>query len=133
MVQYGENLDAFAVHKLATIGFVQSFGPNRDHFFYRRDMSPESLRHLVEAFVEQMEASQSEMVRLLPRSILEGFSKYCDLTKSREFDNFTPETKDTARDKLKLLKEILMLPIYSWVKGQQYYKSIFSNQSTFFI
>ena len=43
----GTDGNIFSLHKLATIGLVQSFGKNREHFFYRRDMRPESLRDLV--------------------------------------------------------------------------------------
>ena len=110
----GTDGNIFSLHKLASIGMVQSFGQNREHFFYRRDMKPESLRDLVERFVAQMEKSREDMVALLPKSILDGWKKYSTLVHSLEFTKFSPEAKTSARRKLKMLNEILKLPLYSW-------------------
>ena len=95
---------------------VDSFGENPEHFFYRKDMSPESLKKMVEDFVDQMEKSQKQMIKLLPQSIFEGWQKYSDLIKTEEYKNFSPERKITIRQKLGLLKNMLTLPIYSWVR-----------------
>ena len=116
----GTDGNIFSLHKLATIGLVQSFGKNREHFFYRRDMRPESLRDLVERFVDQMEKSREAMVELLPKSILEGWKKYSNLIHTPEFQRLSPEAKNHERRKLNLLNEILTLPLYSWISVLKY-------------
>ena len=124
----------FSLHKLATIGLVLSFGEEREFFFYRRDMTPESLRNMVENFVDQMKISRKAMVNRLPKSILEGWKQYSDLIHSAEFKKFTPEAKNLARKKLGLLKDILALPIYSWISVPKlfwYYFYIFKVLNIF--
>ena len=102
---------------MGTIGLVRSFGPEKDreHFYYRPDMTPNGLKILVKNFVDQMEESQKKMIELLPKSIFDGWKKYSDLVRSSEYKTFTPEVKILARRKLSLLKDILTLPVYSWV------------------
>ena len=108
------------LHKLATIGFVQSFGlGKREHFFYRRDMSKTSLKNMVEEFVDQMEKSQKEMANLLPKSIQAGMESYSKLVTQKEFKNLSPDIKAVAYRKLSYLRSILRLPIYSW-NGEKY-------------
>ena len=116
-MSYGpSDLDSTSLHKLATIGFVKSFGPSREFFFYRRDMSPDSLKYMVEQFVGQMTRAQAEMVTLLPNTIQEGWKKYSELVRSREFEKFSPEEKKSARWKLSILKDMLCMPVYSWAR-----------------
>ena len=55
-----------SLHKLATIGFVKSFGQNRETFLYRRDMSPEALKFLISEFLDLLLRTQNEMKSLLP-------------------------------------------------------------------
>ena len=107
----------FTLHKLSTIGLVRSFGDtaSREYFFHRKEMSPEGLKKLVENFVDEMERSQKKMVELLPESIVTGWKKYGDLIRSTDFKQMTPEVKINARRKFALLKDILTLPVYSWV------------------
>ena len=112
-----------ALHKLSTIGLVQSFGEKREFFFYRRDMSPESLRHLVEEFVDQLEKSQVEMQKLLPESVTLGYKKYRELANTPEFKKKLPEFKSKVYDKLAYLRQMLFLPTYSW-NGQKYDVSV---------
>ena len=112
-----------ALHKLSTIGLVQSFGEDREFFFYRRDMSPESLRQLVEEFVDQLEKSQVEMQKLLPESVTLGYKKYRELASSSEFKQKMPEFKSAVYNKLAYLHQMLYLPVYSW-NGQKYDVSV---------
>ena len=114
--QSDSDLDQFSVHKLASIGFVQSFGASREFFFYRRDMSPDSLKYLVEQFVGQMERARAEMVKLLPSTIEEGWKKYIEFKRSPDFQKCSPEKKNSVFGKLKILKEMLSMPVYSWAR-----------------
>ena len=108
------------LHKLATIGFVQSFGNGkREFFFYRRDMSKKSLKNMVEEFVDQMEKSQKEMVKLLPESIEAGMESYSKMVSQKEFKKLPLEVKAVAYRKLSYLRDILRLPVYSW-NGEKY-------------
>ena len=114
-----ENQD-LTLHKLATIGFVQSFGDGkREYFFYRRDMSKISLKKMVEEFVDQMEQSQKEMAKLLPKSIEAGMESYSKMVNQREFKKLAPDVKSVAYRKLSYLRNILRLPVYSW-NGEKY-------------
>ena len=107
------------LHKLATIGVVKSFGPTnaREWFGYRRDMTPESLKFLVQDFLESLEKFQKEMVLLLPESIREGFKNYAEGQK--KLDSLTFEAKSSMVQKIRLLKSMMTLPIYSW-NGERY-------------
>ena len=117
MIDSDSDENMFTLHKLSTIGLVRSFGDTsaREYFFHRKEMTPEGLKNLVENFVDEMERSQKKMVELLPESIVTGWKKYGDLIRSKEFKQMTPEVKINARRKLALLKDILTLPVYSWV------------------
>ena len=114
-----ENQD-LTLHKLATIGFVQSFGEGkREYFFYRRDMSKESLKKMVEEFVDQMEQSQKEMAKLLPESIEAGLESYSKMVNQKDFKKLAPDVKAPVYRKLSYLRNILKLPVYSW-NGEKY-------------
>ena len=118
MIDSDSDENMFTLHKLSTIGLVRSFGDTaaREYFFYRKEMTPEGLKKLVENFVDEMERSQKKMVELLPESILAGWKKYGNLIRSKDFKQMTPEMKINARRKLALLKDMLTLPVYSWVR-----------------
>ena len=107
------------LHKLATIGVVKSFGPenSREWFGYRRDMSPGSLRFLVQDFLETLENAQKEMVTLLPESVRNGFKTYCEGRKSKDGLSFT--AKKNLMQKFHFLENLMTLPIYSW-NGERY-------------
>ena len=114
-----ENQD-LTLHKLATIAFVQSFGNGRrEYFFYRRDMSKKSLKNMVEEFVDQMQQSQKEMMKLLPNSIEAGIESYSKMVNQKEFKKLPPEVKAAAYRKLSYLRNISRLPVYSW-NGEKY-------------
>lgn len=114
-----ENQD-LSLHKLATIGFVQSFGGGkREYFFYRRDMSKESLKKMVEEFVDRMEQSQIEMTKLLPESIEAGVESYSKIVNQKDFKKLAPDVKAPVYRKLSYLRNILKLPVYSW-NGEKY-------------
>ena len=109
-----------SLHKLATIGFVQSFGNGkREYFFYRRDMSENSLKLMVEDFVERMEKAREEMVKLLPESIVLGYDAYNEKFSQKEFKSLPPNVKAVAYKKHTYLRKILTLPVYSW-NGEKY-------------
>ena len=108
-----------SLHRLATIGFVQSFGSQREFFYYRRDMSEESLRFLVSEFVDRMKASRQEMLELLPPSIEQGFNDYREKVKAESFKKLAPHIKDGFYKKIHFLRKILTLPVYSW-NGETY-------------
>lgn len=118
-----DNENDILVHKLATIGIVQSFGPvgRREHFFSRLDMSPKSLQQVVEKFCEQLKKSQQEMIKELPQSIVEGWKKYSAFCSSPEYKKLSPEAKGSASKKLQLLRKILTMPVYSWAKFQVFF------------
>ena len=114
-----ESSQDVSLHKLATIGFVQSFGQKREYFFYRRDMSEDGLRNLVENFVDRLELAQKEMKELLPQSIILGYENYRKLVADPDFKKKSPEFKAPFFKKLSHLRQILSLPTYSW-NGEKY-------------
>ena len=107
------------LHKLATIGIAKSFGreDRRRWFKYRRDMTPESLRFLAEEFVQALNDTQEDMVSRLPQSVVEGYKKYCNI--SREMENLSPQQRDNITQKVRLLDSMMTLPVYSW-NGERY-------------
>ena len=111
------------LHKLATIATMKSFGPawNREWFGYRRDMSSNSLKFLVQDFVENLERAQAEMVSLLPESIREGFKIYCEKRKKGKSETF--ESRGLIMQKYYFLEKMMTLPIYSW-NGERYDLSV---------
>ena len=108
---------AMMLHKLASIGIVKNFGNQREWFKYRRDMSPESLRFLVEEFVKTLENVREEMISRLPKSVIDGYNKYLNLSRSSESQS--PEIKKMIGNKRRFLADMLALPIYSW-NGERY-------------
>ena len=105
------------LHKLASIGFVKSFGKNREWFSYRRDMTGESLKFLVNNFVGIVKEARQEMTKKLPKSISDGYKKYAELRKGSK--NLSPEQSKLVHEKFKILENMLSLPIYSW-NGERY-------------
>ena len=111
------------LHKLATIATMKSFGPawNQEWFGYRRDMSAQSLRFLVQDFIENLERAQAEMVSLLPESIQEGFKIYCEKRKNTKGETF--ESRGLIMKKYYFLEKMMTLPVYSW-NGERYDLSV---------
>ena len=103
-----------SVHKLATIAVSCNFGLSREHFFYRRNMDSDGLQFLVQEFVEQLVTLRVEMVRQLPSSIKEGLDCYYDLLQSEKFKKRSIAEKAKVFAKIRFLKNLLSLRIYSW-------------------
>ena len=108
-----------SLHKLATIGFVQSFGEQREFFYYRRDMSEGSLRFLIGEFVDRLNAAREEMVKLLPESIALGLESYRKKSQTESFKKLRPEQKAPTYRKISYLRKLLTLNLYSW-NGETY-------------
>ena len=105
------------LHKLATIGICKNFGQQREWFSYRRDMSGESLRFLVEEFVDALETCRAEMISRLPESIIKGYHLYLNLKRNTE--SLSPDMKRMINRKTEFLDQLVTLPIYSW-NGERY-------------
>jgi len=103
-----------SIHRLATIAIVCNFGESREHFLYRREMSPDGLEFLVEEFVDRLLSLRLEMLKHIPRSITDGLKKYYGEMQSSEFKTFSPMKKSNISAKVKLLKDIVCLKIYAW-------------------
>ena len=103
-----------SIHRLATIAIVSNFGEDREHFLYRREMSPDGLEFLVEEFVDRLLSLRLEMLKHLPRSITDGLKRYYAEMQSPEFKKFSPMKKANIQAKAKLLKDIVCLRIYAW-------------------
>lgn len=118
MTPISDNDKFVSLHKLATIGMVKSFGQEREWFGYRRDMTPGSLKCLIEDFIEKLQDAQKEMVSLLPKSVIDGFELYKE-KKKNGLQDATPDAKEFFTPKYRFLENLMQLPVYSW-NGQRY-------------
>ena len=82
-------------------------------------MSKESLKKMVEEFVDRMEQSQKEMIKLLPKSIEAGVEAYSKMVNQKDFKKLAPDVKAPVYRKLSYLRNMLKLPVYSW-NGEKY-------------
>ena len=107
------------VHRLATIALVWKFDSENEAFFYRRDMSSESLIGLIQEFWKKLEEIKKKMWENLPAKIHEGFDAYRQLIKSDIFKRFSPAAKALTHQKLKVLIKLRHLRCYAW-NGERY-------------
>ena len=116
MAPVAENLFQGSVHQLCSIAITKSWasGDAADYFFYRRCMSVESLKELVERFMSCLENLRKEMLGLLPPSIKNGLESYQKMIQTDEFKKYCPDKKAKVFKKIKFLKNLQNLPIYGW-------------------
>jgi len=103
-----------SVHKLATVAIVCNFGSEREYFMYRRDMGPTGLKLLVEEFVDTLMKLRLEMTKQIPKTITDGLTNLYSIVKTDEFKKFSPKQKADLYGKIRILKDIISLRIYSW-------------------
>ena len=107
------------VHRLASIAVLSNLDREEEVFLYRRDMKPDSLALLVKEFWAYLTEVKKKMFKLLPSSVIEGYTHYCQFLKSEEFKKMTPGQKNFAKKKMKILGRIRTLKCYSW-NGERY-------------
>ena len=116
MAPVSENIFHGSVHQLCSIAITKSWvsGETADYFFYRRCMSVESLKELVERFMCCLENLRKEMVTLLPPSIKSGLENYQKMIQTDGFKMFCPDKKAKVFQKIRFLRRLLNLNIYGW-------------------
>ena len=108
-----------SLHKLASIAIKSNFGDNSEHFFYRKNMDANGLMTIIKEFVTVLTDLQQQMVQMLPDSIQKGIKKYFDLMTSADYKGYSPDARNNVLSKVRILRGILSLKIYSW-NGEKY-------------
>ena len=107
------------VHRLASIAVLSNLDKEEEVFLYRRDMKPGSLAVLVKEFWDYLTEMKKKMLTLLPSSVVEGYTHYCQFMKSDEFKQLTPSQQYFARTKMRIIGRMRSLKVYAW-NGERY-------------
>ena len=108
-------------HQLVSIGIAISMFPTaeiEDIFFYRKAMTPEALRTLIEEFVGELVKVRERVYENLPDEIKNGIAHFNQLRFSRDFGKLSPAEKNTIVQKSKLLSRFQQLICLSWNGGK---------------
>ena len=127
-----------SIHRLTSIAIKASFEEN-GHYLERENMEPLSVKPLVQDLLSTLVYLRSEMMYLIPHTIIEGQREYTKKVQNKEFRKLSVERQAVDRKKLRFLNQCLALRIYSW-NGERYDHNvvwapildIFSNSDTDF-
>ena len=111
------------IHRLATVAVVSHLDTDDEKFFYRRDMTPSSLKFLVQEFWEHLEQIKKRMHSLLPETIHTAFTAFLDLRKTDNFKKSSPDERAFINKKVEILRKIRTLRVYAW-NGTRYDSNI---------
>jgi len=104
----------FDVHRIVSAALKSNVPGDDEKFYLRENMDPESLREMVEKFVLGLEDIQTKMVLQLPGSISEGYTKYLNKVRSKDFKAMSPSDKSIINQKCAFLRKLLSLRVYGW-------------------
>ena len=107
-----QNLDS--IHRLVTIAVKSNLPVDDEKCFIRKDMGPNSLKILINEFVDWLTITQKKMTEALPSTIIEGYKKYCDMIMENSFKKKSPNEKNKILAKHTYLRSILNLRCYGW-------------------
>ena len=107
------------VHRLTSIAIKTSFGEPGEYYLERQDMDPWSVKILVQDFLLTLVQIRRDMFNQLPQSVIDGRTRYQNITKSKDFKKRPVERQANAWAKLRFLDNCLALRIYSW-NGERY-------------
>ena len=108
---------AYGVHRLVSIAIKSSFGS--EAFIVRKNMTPDSLRPMLENFRLFLVNLREEMLDELPDSVIKGLKKYQEIVWDESFKSLPVAEQTACRAKLRYLTDCLKLRIYSW-NGERY-------------
>ena len=107
------------IHRLTSIAIKTSFGEPGEYYLERKDMDPWSVKTLVQDFLLTLVQIRRDMFDKLPQSVIDGRTRYFNITKSKDFKKRPVERQANAWKKLRFLDNCLALRIYSW-NGERY-------------
>ena len=108
-------------HQLVSIGLAISMSPTAEIeniFLYRKAMTPEALKTLIEEFVGELVKTRERVYQNLPDEIKNGIAHFNILRFSRDFRKLSPSEKNTIVEKSKLLSRFQQLICLSWNGGK---------------
>ena len=109
------------LHRLVSIAVKSSFGSpeESEHYIERASMQDVDVRQMMQEFIQLLTSLQEEMVKILPATVVEGQKYYMKMVYSEDFKHLPVAEQAVARAKLRMLKDIMTLKIYSW-NGERY-------------
>ena len=108
-----------SIHRLTSIAIKTNLPGNEEFFFIRSDMTSDSLKILISQFVEALNELRLKMIDTLPNCIKKGYDSYWEQQKSPEFKRSSPTAKADLNNKIRYIKDLLSLRIYSY-NGERY-------------
>mgnify|MGYP003730198313 CR=1 FL=1 len=108
-------------HIPISIAATKAFGNQKEFFFCRDDMTPDSLKHLINNFVNMLEESYVEFTKTLPEKIWSALKILCSMVKQHHSKDRTLQPSLLAKYEqyIKKLKDITQLKIFSFC-GERY-------------